>query len=415
MNYQEALLELEQRGEMNTQAPSLDPLRSALKKKGLYQLINPKKNIVIAGTNGKGSVAATLSSLLHSAGQRVGLYTSPHLVTCCERIRVCEKDISEEQFTAAYIQLKELIFEEKLSHFEALTLIAAFLFYSGELGISALDWIIWEVGVGGLYDATNVIPHDYCGITSLSLDHQTILGATLGEIALQKFGIIGKNAKVVYSPMQPSLSLLRTKIFLETGCEWICSKPVKSIGFQNVLTYWGTATLKLVGARAAENTATALTLFELIGFDPGLHLSALQQVRWPGRFSLLETSQFVCPIYLSGDHNVSGIESLLEILQNFKWQNLHLVIGIGRDKEVEEMLNRLVTLPRVRLYFTETPFKGTFLEDYPLKFKQSSFFTQKDVFQIFSFLKEAAQSQDLIVVTGSLYLIGKILSRKEKL
>ena len=112
-----------------------------------------------------------------------------------------------------------------------------------------------------------------------------------------------------------------------------------------------------------------LTLFEALGFAPGRHLGALSRVRWPGRFGRAPIPGFRCPVYLSGDHNEQGVESLLEILTRFQlelnWQHLHLIVGIGKDKHAEAMLERLARLPRARISLTETPFKPLALEDYP--------------------------------------------------
>ncbi len=410
MTYLEVVHELEQLGIMPLGMPALASFRRALERTGFAYGIDPGKNIIIAGTNGKGSTAATLSRLLLAAGQRVGLYTSPHLVTTRERIRLNDEDVSENDFVFAYRALKKVIQEEELTHFEALTLIAAFIFFSGRTA-PAVDWVIWEVGMGGLFDATNAIPHRYCVITKLGLDHTAILGTSLREIAFQKFGIIGKNAVVVYSPMEPELSALRAEASARTGCEWIAAKQVEAVSPNRVSTPWGDAALSLCGARAAENTGTALTLFEVMGFEPTPVLHALSRVRWPGRFSSFGTDRFPCPAYLSGDHNGQGVESLLQILEGFSWDILHLVVGIGRDKDAGLMLKRLCGLPRMKLYLTETPFKPTRLEEYPSRFKKLAIAENVDSAQLLSLIGKNAVSRDLIVVTGSLYLVGQILAQ----
>lgn len=409
MRYEAAVSELEALGIMPEGFPHLDAMRHALERSGFLSRLDSKRNIIIAGTNGKGSAAATLSRLLFAAGRRVGLYTSPHLVTTTERFRVDEKDVSEEEFISSYLRLRVLIREEGLTHFEALTLIAVDLFFSGQ-GMPPVDYAIWEVGMGGLWDATNAIPHHYCAITKLGLDHQAVLGESLEAIAAQKFGVIQKGAIVAFSPMPPELASLRDEFRSRTGCQWIEPKPVKLDGLNDCSTSYGKARLSLCGPRAAENTALALTLFEVMGFDPTPCLHSLSQVRWPGRFSAFGEGRFPCPAFVSGDHNAQGVESLLGILESFSWSTLHLVVGIGRDKEAKRMLEMLERVPRLKLYLTETAFKPLLIDKYPERSKSRAQDRDPDVFRLLARIQSVASPEDLIVVTGSLYLVGKVLS-----
>lgn len=411
MTYDEAVHELEDLGMMPLGLPQLTSIKSALDKTHFIHTTHPNKNIIIAGTNGKGSTAATLSRLLLTANQRVGLYTSPHLITTRERIRVNDQDISEVEFTTAYLQLKNIIQEEELTHFEALTFIAAFIFFSGHTR-PPIDWAIWEVGMGGLYDATNAIPHRYCAITRLGLDHQAILGETLQEIALQKFGVIGQNSLVVHSPMEPEVSLLKTEITARTDSRWIEAKAVQLKGLNSLSTPWGEAHLNLLGQRGAENTATALTLFEALRFEPSRFLHGLSEVRWPGRLSPFGANVFLCPAYVSGDHNPQGIDSLLQLLGEFSWNTLHLIVGIGQDKDSRLILEKLSTLPRMQLYLTETPFKPLPLEEYPRKFRSQAVKEEKNISHLIPFLSNRVIPEDLVLVTGSLYLVGQVLKNE---
>lgn len=410
MRYEEAIAELERLGVMPKDMPQLAPMVRALRRSGLLSKMIPRKTIIIAGTNGKGSIAATLSRLLHDAKKRVGLYTSPHLVSTTERFRIDEQDLSKADFVLAYNSLRDIIHEEKLTHFEALTLIAAFVFHSGQCG-PPVEWGIWEVGLGGRYDATNAIPHHYCGMARLGLDHQNILGTSLEEIADQKFGVVGDGAIVVHSPMDDALGPLRERVSVRTGCRWIAARAVDLVGMATITTPWGKAELSLCGPRAAENTATALTLFERMGFEPGRHLSALADVRWPGRFQKLEVMGISCPVYLSGDHNPQGIDSLLQILSKMAWKTLHLIVGIGKDKDVSAILQKLAGLPRMKLYLTETTLKPLALDEYPRPFKELAVHSDKDVLRLLSAANREASPADLIVVTGSLYLVGSVLER----
>ena len=409
--FQQIVNYLEARTMMPTRPPSLESTKTALLKSGLFQKLDPAKNIIVAGTNGKGTVCATLSRLLHSAGTRVGLYTSPHLVYTTERIRIAEQEISKEQFVAAFDAVFTWIEKENLTHFEALTLIAAWIFYSGVLSIP-VEYAIWEVGLGGRFDATNAIPHQHCGITRLGLDHQNLLGDSLTAIAAEKFGVVSKGNTVVFSPMETCLEPLKSEVIRKTNSTWVAAAKIESINSHAVRTPWGQAELALVGDRAAENTATALSLFAQLGFDPSKHLGALSQVQWPGRFQRLTCSTLscACPIYLSGDHNPQGIESLLSILQRMAWNTLHIVIGIAHDKDATQMLQKLSELKSVKLYLTETPYKTRPLAEYPRIWREKAVTENPDVMDLLRTLGTQAQADDLIIVTGSLYLVGKVLA-----
>lgn len=414
MTYAKMVKDLENRGVIPTEIPSLEPLKKALKHSKLLPLIDPQKNIVVAGTNGKGSVCATLSALLTHSKVRVGLYTSPHLVSLTERFRIQDQDINEDLLLKAYQEVLPLIEEFNLSHFESLTLMAAWIFFSGKSS-PAVDYAIWEVGMGGLWDASNAIDHHFCGITKLGLDHQFFLGNDLQAIANQKFGIISPKAQVVFSPMDKNLESLRDEKSKELNCQWYELPHYELEGINHLKTIWGEVQINMFGYRAAENTIHALKLFELMGFNPKDHLDALTKVHWPGRFSLSHWPNLKCPLYLSGDHNAQGVESLLEILNNFKWKKIHIIVGIGIDKDAEYILQKLDSLPRSLLYLTETSLKPLALEDYPSFYKKKSLLQDKSLFNLLTQITLMAQEEDLVLITGSLYLIGHFLNLKAEL
>ena len=177
--------------------PGLDKIKRALVKTDWYTKVDPKKIVIVAGTNGKGTTSAALESLLLHAGQRVGFYSSPHLVSTTERIRLNGRDISEAEFLNVFHRCETLIKECELSHFEALTLMAGEYFF-GAMNTAPLDFSILEVGLGGTYDATNAFPHKYVVITKLGLDHVSILGSTIQDIAVNKFGVVSNKSIVVH-------------------------------------------------------------------------------------------------------------------------------------------------------------------------------------------------------------------------
>lgn len=395
--------------------PGLQKIKKALEQTDWYSKVNPESVIVVAGTNGKGSTCATLEALLRDAGQKVGFYSSPHLVSTNERIRVNGSSISEDQFVQVFSECEHLIQSCELSHFEALTLMAGH-FYFSEKWNQKLDYVIFEVGLGGTFDATNAFPHRYSVITSLGIDHASILGKTLQEIAPNKFGIVHENNSVIFSDLDQSLISLKDSVLEKTNsigyevpsCSFGIEKSkVEPIYFLE--SKWGKAELSLKGRRAAENSMIALTTFANLGFDPALHLTALKNVNWPGRMQKVDWPGMGCPVFLSGDHNPQGIKSLLEILKDFSWENIHIIVGIGIDKDADEMLQELTQLRNAKLYLTVTPFKGRLLDQYPQKYLDRAVFKNENPTYALQYVSTQAGPQDLVVVTGSLYLVGEIL------
>lgn len=391
MQYNQVIQYLESLTIMPKTMPGLEKIRSAVTSKDWFGKIESKKIITIAGTNGKGTTAAALEALLLSAGKKVGLYTSPHLVSTTERIRVNGVDISEEDFTKLFLGNKTTIEKDELSHFESLTLMAADYFFTQNL-----DYVIFEVGLGGIFDATNIFPNHYAIITKIGLDHENILGYNLIDIAKNKFGIIKPNSIVIHHKLDPMLLSLITETQKSTNSTWMSGERHEKVFATN-----------LIGPRAQENISTAVTLFEKLGFDFEQHKEALKEINWLGRMQLITWPGIDCPVYLSGDHNPQGVESLIEILKKYSYESLHLIVGIGVDKSGDEMLNQLLKLPRVKLYLTETPFKGRKVEDYPEFAKQAAVLNDRNGLALLNKIK--SKPKDMVVVTGSLYLVGKIL------
>lgn len=389
---------------MPDRAPSLLPV-----KEGLHALnlkYDPQRVIVVAGTNGKGSVSATLSALLESTGAKVGLYTSPHLIETRERIRINSIPVSENLFVAAFENVNKNIPHEGLSHFEMLTLMAHWVFVS-----QSCDWFIYEVGLGGVWDATNAVEHNTSVICRLGLDHQDILGESLWDIAKNKLGIVRDDPqhKVIHLPLDSEIQPLFLNYkknskasFHEVSAasyrvDTSAREPVYQMGFRG-----REVSLKMQGARAVENSNLALHVFESLGFDPLEFLTALTKVSWPGRMDWQEFNGK--KVYFSGDHNPQGIESLKEILKFFKYKNLWAIVGIGKAKDAKEMLRLFSTIPHIKLLLTETPFRGLKLSEY----KTQAVFTDENPKSVLNFALKNASEEDLILVTGSLYLVGAL-------
>ena len=412
LTYKEAVAYLENLQLMPKTMPGLEKIKAALFLTDWYASIDPNKVIVVAGTNGKGTTCAALESLLLAAGQRVGFYSSPHLVSTTERIRLNGIDISEHDFVILFQESLPLIERCGLSHFEALTLMTGFYFFGKSWG-NNLDFVIFEVGLGGSFDATNAFPHKYCGITKLGKDHVNILGDDLNEIAKNKFGIVGNKNIVVHHKIPDEVAALKRTIQKLTNSNWVEAETyVLNIkkGPSYFLTYnESNFQINLQGARAAENIMTAISLFQVLGFDLNGHQKALNNIRWTGRMQEASWPEMKCPLYLSGDHNLQGVESLLDLLKDFSWKTLHLVVGIGVDKDAVMMLKKFSEIKNVKIYLTETPFKGRKLSEYPQIYLQSAAGQNADIRGLLIQISEQAFVEDLVLVTGSLYLVGEVL------
>ena len=403
---------LESRSIMPKEMPGIEKLKKAFQKTTWFSSIDSKKVIVVAGTNGKGSTCAILESLLFSAGKKVGFYSSPHLIDTTERIRINKVPISQEHFIQLFLNNERLIVDFELTHFESLTLMCADYFFSNTWS-NKIDYAIFEVGLGGIFDATNAIPHDFSVITKLALDHTQILGPDLASIAKNKFGIVQRNNRVIHHILPDEVLELKKIIMQQTESDWIQAVPYtyQLTSEQNSIlkTKWGEASLNLLGDRAAENAATALTIFSELGFKPEMHLSALQQIVWNGRMQKVDWPGIKAPLFLSGDHNLQGIQSLAEILTHFSFDNLFMIVGIGKDKDVLKMVTELLKIPKSLLYLTETSFKGFKVNEYPPEVLKLSHSWNADFKVLMQEISVYAKARDLVLVTGSLYLVGSVL------
>jgi dihydrofolate synthase/folylpolyglutamate synthase len=413
LKFVDAIIDLEKRGIMPDSTPALTLTRQALEVLKL-PLPNRDKIVVVSGTNGKGSTCAVLENLIRHTGARTGFYSSPHLISYCERIKVDGKPISEKLFADAYEYIANQTKNISLTHFEVLTLMAIWIFCGTEDNPS-VDWIILEVGLGGTWDATNAVPHGVSVISKIDYDHQNLLGSTLSEIAKNKLGIIEPNSVVIHQPFPDETEALVRREKESRGGRWFETphypfhgKPGHPPEFF-ITTPWGVASQGLAGARGAENTSLALTVFEKLGFDPSKHLSALSGVQWPGRMELIEERKGA-PIYASGDHNPQGIASLISLLEFYPRNHLYMVVGIGKEKDIPKILEDLFTLKDTTILLTETPFRGAKLNQYG-KYLELAAYAFESPSQALEKAKNLATTQDMILVTGSLYLVGA-LSKK---
>ncbi len=399
--------------------------------------------IHIAGTKGKGSVAAMCASCLREAGYRVGLFTSPHLQNIRERIRILTPQdpdgrISEDQFVQIVTQIKEVEPNYPgVTWFEILTAIA-FLHFAQE----KVDVAVIEVGLGGRLDSTNVITPLISVITSLSLDHTKFLGDTLTDIAYEKGGIIKEGVPVISANQPPEamqqlqeISVQREAPISIVGQNWQYSAGKKENGRSQELIitqspspdFIATNTtfkLNLVGEHQLQNGAVALAALDQVRLSlPQLTLASIQaglaNIQWNGRLQIIHQGDEQTPTLLvDGAHNPDSAQKLSEALRaNYQYKNLWLIMGAPKDKDIEGMLHHLLPMATGIITTTaQNPRSASpeLISEICAKLGKEAI-TTPDMASALTLAWETAVTGDLICVTGSLIVVGELLNQWERL
>ena len=300
--------------------------------------------IHVAGTKGKGSVSALCASALQSAGYKTGLYTSPHLLDYVERIQIDGKPITHEQLVDLVDEIKPHVAQiEKLTTFEITTALAFMAF--AKYGVSAA---VFEVGLGGRLDATNVVTPKVSVITSLSYDHMAVLGNTLALIAGEKAGIIKDGVPVVSAPQKDEALEVLLRVAKSKNCELtLVGKDVTfealnhSINGQSLAVQHSSSTVNLqiplLGSHQLQNAATAYAALKASGIpisDEQIQ-SGFSQVQWRARF---EVARLDPPVIFESAHNQDSFEKLRETLETyFPGKKVYLIFGASEDKNIPGM------------------------------------------------------------------------------
>jgi dihydrofolate synthase / folylpolyglutamate synthase len=392
----------------------------------LNELGNPHRSfqsIHVAGTNGKGSIASTLATILHASGYKVGLYTSPHLVRFNERICINNKPISNRNVVAAYRAVNALQHgSREPTFFEYSTAMA---FY--EFAKRRVDWAVIETGMGGRLDATNIIESAISIITNISLEHRTYLGNTLAEIAREKAGIIKKGRPVVTGVEQPSVWAAIEEIARER------SAPVFRLGDafrarrqrNGTFTYYGLENTwrglhnGLQGNHQVDNSALVLAACEILN-KAGANISldhirhGLEKNVWPGRLEVVSESPRVL---LDGAHNLIAAKNLGKYLSsNLGGRRTTLVVGILDDKPYVSMLKSLVP-PCDRVVLTRAKIDRALPPEVLLHATRkliSNINVIPDVGEAVRYAIDTSQKDDAVCIAGSLYVVGEAKEYFEK-
>ena len=419
-NYEKSLKELYSPGNVD-----LERVRELLRRLGSPE---PGLGIVhVAGTKGKGSTAAMISSVLQKAEYQVGLFTSPHLHTFRERVQINREPISAEDFAGAMEKVKPHVEEINavgehgyITTFEALTAMA--LLYFAEKQVEAL---VFEVGVGGRLDATNVVTPEVSVITSISRDHTELLGETLPEIAGEKAGIIKEGVPVVVAPQVPEMEEVFGSIALERGSEMV------NVGRESVWRALGhddrgqsllvrdfekeyRISMPLLGDHQQENAATAISALTVLR-KKGWHISdadvleGFANLRWSGRMEELGRRPLVIA---DGAHNGDSARRLREaLLKYFEFRRAVLVVGVSADKNVEEIASELVPLASTVILTKSKHMRAAEPADIADAFTRPDIIveTTGSVKEALERAREIASEEDLICATGSLFVVGEAI------
>lgn len=384
----------------------------------LTSLGNPHRtfpSVLIGGTNGKGSIAATLASVLSASSLKTGLYTSPHLVDIRERIRIDGEMISDGELDNLIDEVARSV-KEEITYFEFLTALAFLYFQRKKIDIAVL-----EVGLGGRLDATNVVSPLVAIISNISLEHQRLLGRRLTEIAREKGGIIKEGGILITGARQKKVLSLLREICEEKGAKLlrlgkefrIRPEPDGTFTFFSQYGKMTSLSTPLVGRHQKENAALALAAAEILR-ERGFPINeesireGLKKTRWEGRLEVLRSSPL---LVVDGGHNPAGMTALVDTLKrDFTYRHLILIFGALDDKNYSSMLKKILPL---------TSFTIVTEPDTPRAVPASCL--AETASRLHPFVEVSpkpgealnralamANPDDLILATGSLYLVGEI-------
>lgn len=404
--------------------PGLERMTALLSALGDPHLSYPA--VHVAGTNGKGSTSAILSSILAEAGFRTGLYTSPHLVRLNERIRISGRPVSDNAVVEAAKAVKRASRRVERSagqptFFEFTTAMAFLLFRERKVGVAVI-----ETGMGGRLDATNVITPLVSIITNIGIDHTEHLGATLKEIASEKAGIIkrgvpvitGEEGKAPIRVIRTASRRMRAPLY-RLGADFSfrpkgagVSPPFDFIGIDSRLPG---LTTNLIGRHQLKNASLAVTAAEVLGrigfVIPEKALRrGLRRVVWPGRLEVVRRKPLVI---IDSAHNPDGAAVLKEALLNLRYKRLILVIGMMADKDISGVFSRLVPLSSLVILTSARTTRAA--SPALLMQKLSGYGVKKAASQgvagaVDLALKEAGPD-DCVCVAGSVYVAGEARER----
>lgn len=396
----------------------------------LERLGNPQdaaRAVHIAGTKGKGSTAAMIASILTQAGYRVGLYTSPHLLSFTERIQVGGRPIAEDAFAQLTESLKpEVEAVNRLGDlgecttFELLTALAFTCFR--ETGV---DYQVLETGLGGRLDATNVVKPEVCVITSISFDHMEVLGNTLAQIASEKAGIIKSGSTVVCSPQFPEAMGVIERTCRERGVRLVRVgtevtwhrgdfNPEGQSFHLNGLEREYELNIPLLGEHQLENAASAVVAVEVLAgmgakISPESIAAGLGQVNWPGRLQILRREPWVI---VDSAHNAYSVKRLAEAIKRyFSFERVILVLGVSSDKDIAGIVAEAAYLTSDIIVTSSHHPRAVKPEALANEFSKHGITPQvaESIASAMKLALDMAAPGDLVCATGSVFVVAEVM------
>lgn len=397
----------------------------------LDELGHPEKELSvvhIAGTNGKGSTVSFLSSMLQETGLTVGTFTSPYIEVLNERIAINGRPISDEVLLSIVQKIQPIVNSAEsnsvlfeITEFELLTA-AAFLYFKEE----KIDIAVVEVGLGGLYDSTNVVSPILTAITTIGMDHEQVLGDTIEKIAAQKAGIIKKGIPVVTGNISENALAVIDDTAQKQQAKVYHFNESYQMNYRGPHSKWGEQfdfynengkitklVTSLLGKHQTENAAVAIQLFYLvcqlkkIPFDEKDIKNGLLNTCWPARMERISQDPL---IVLDGAHNEQAMKRLVEnINKEFKDRHIYVLFSALERKNVTSMLEQLLEIPNADIYLTNFDYAGALrLEKNYQRINEKRI----NVVSLWQFglanILEKISSDDMVLVTGSLYFVAEV-------
>lgn len=400
--------------------PGLERMEWMMEKLG-----SPEKKlkvIHIGGTNGKGSTVTYLRSILNEAGYRVGTFTSPYIETFNERISVDGFPITDEEIVQLVAHIQPYVEEIEttnlgsLTEFEVITVMAIYYFAY----INPMDITIFEVGLGGRLDSTNILQPILSIITNIGMDHVNILGHTVAEIAFEKAGIIKNETPVITGAKQREALKVITNKSKEMNAKLSISKDdyrienvrTRERGEQFTFSYaevqFQDVVINMLGKHQIENAVLAIGAAIFLQIDEPMIREGLRKASWPGRMEIVSEQPFVI---LDGAHNPEGITSLINTIQeHFPYKKKKMIFAALHDKDLTNMIQPLAKLD-AEVYFTEF--------DFPRAASAEELFSlrllphakiNKNWKKLLGELSHALEENEMLIVSGSLYFISNVKS-----
>ena len=381
-------------------------------------LDNPQdklKFVHIAGTNGKGSTSTMISNMLIAEGYKTGLFTSPYVIDFCERIQINGKNVNKDIFAECVTEVREKIEELNkkdiiITEFEAITASAFLCFVK-----TGCEYVVLEVGLGGRFDATNVIKKpEAVVITSISLDHIAILGDTISKIAFEKCGIIKENVPVITSSNQQDDAL---EVIAETcdnkNCQLIITNPKEteilddSI-FGTVFAYSNNVyKTKLTGNHQIENTVNAIECAKILGISENAISQGIENTRMIARMEVIGENPLVIR---DGGHNEGCAKALHDFLTKYKVENINMLIGLMADKDCESYVSKIA--PLCKSVVTVTPSNPRALDCESLKQIAEKYCDNVKSINNpqdgYKYILSNTKKDETILVCGSFYMMSDI-------